>query len=53
MTKDDKKMITEIHANVKLITVWMNDHKSYHRWIWMFVIGLPIGIYYLLKLIGG
>jgi hypothetical protein len=51
-TKKLDKMITEMYSDIKLIKEWMKDHKSYHRWIWMFVIGLPVGIYYLLKIFG-
>jgi hypothetical protein len=47
------KMITEMYADIKVIKDWVHDHKKYHRWIWMFVIGLPVGIYYLLKLVNG
>ncbi len=46
------QMLTEMYADIKVIKSWMYDHKNYHKWIWMFVIGLPVGVFYLLKLIG-
>jgi hypothetical protein len=47
------KYVIEIHTKLENLEKNFDEHKINHRWMWIIIIGLPAGVYYLLKLIGG
>ena len=48
--KTTRDYVIATHEQVKNLKENFNEHKIYHRWMWLIIIAIPAAIYYVLKL---